>query len=176
MAAVALVEACFAASAFFISLRAKRLRYASLLPEATRQGFFSVAGFVFGVSAVTRAGGVACGAGVGVSSGIVSSGCVAIMYIFLFLKFTRFLLDSCQFSPSFLPGSFKIPASLANFIKALEWIAFAVSPWVCGRVQSYQDWLLRLTSKLDVFCCDESDIGQRQPAPAPQSKAPSKGG
>ena len=78
--AVALDEACFAASAFFFASRARRLRSASLLPEATRPGFFSVTGFVFGGSAVTRAEGVAC-AGAVVSSGIVSSGCVAIVYI-----------------------------------------------------------------------------------------------
>ena len=77
---MALVEACFAASAFFFASRARRLRSASLLPEATRPGFFSVAGFVFGVSAVTRAGGVAC-AGAVVSSGIFSSGCVVIVFI-----------------------------------------------------------------------------------------------
>ena len=40
---------------------------------------------------------------------------------------------------------------------------------------SHQVWLLRRSFKFDVFG-DESGIGQRQPAPAPQSKAPSKGG
>ena len=42
--------------------------------------------------------------------------------------------------------------------------------------KSHQVWLIRLLFKLDVFGSDESGIGQRQPAPAPQSKAPSKGG
>ena len=68
----------FCASACFFASRAKRLRAASLLPEATRPGFFAVAGFVFGTSEVTRSGVVA---GVTVSSGIVSSVCVVIMYI-----------------------------------------------------------------------------------------------
>ena len=44
------------ASAFFLASLARRLRSASRLPEATRPGFFSVAGFVFGGSAVTRSG------------------------------------------------------------------------------------------------------------------------
>ena len=67
--------------AFFLASLARRLRSASLLPEATRPAF--LAGFVCGGSAVTRAGagefgGV--GAAVG-SSGIVSSGVAAIGYI-----------------------------------------------------------------------------------------------
>ena len=77
---MAVVEACFAASAFFFASRARRLRSASFLPEATRPGFFSIAGFVFGRSAVTRAGGVACASAI-VSSGLVSSDRVAVMYI-----------------------------------------------------------------------------------------------
>ena len=66
----------------FFASPAKRLRSASLLPEATRPGFLAVAGFVFGTSEVTRSG-VAAGAtaGVTVSSGTVSSVCAAIMYI-----------------------------------------------------------------------------------------------
>ena len=36
------------ASAFFLASLARRLRSASRLPEATRPGFFSVAGFVLG--------------------------------------------------------------------------------------------------------------------------------
>ena len=89
---MALVEAGFAASAsaFFLASLARRLRSASRLPEATRPGFFSVAGFVFGGSAVTRAGVVA---GAGVSSGIVSSGCVAIVSIGG-SKSSKFLRDS----------------------------------------------------------------------------------
>ena len=43
-------------AAFFLASLARRLRSASRLPEATRPGFFSVAGFVLGGSAVTRAG------------------------------------------------------------------------------------------------------------------------
>ena len=79
--AVAVVLLALAASAFFLASLARRLRSASLLPLATRPGF--LAGFVVGGSAVTRAGvgefgGV--GAEVG-SSGIVSSGCEAIVYI-----------------------------------------------------------------------------------------------
>ena len=54
---------------FFFASRAKRLRSASLLPEATRPGFLGVAVFVFGTSEVTR------------SSGIVSSGFASIVYI-----------------------------------------------------------------------------------------------
>ena len=54
--------------------------------------------------------------------------------------------------------------------------------WGVVLVQKYQVWLQRsrvvwlVLFKLDVFGCDESGIGQRQPEPAPQSKAPSKGG
>ena len=108
MAAVALVEACFAASACFFASRARRLRSASLLPEATQPGFFSVAGFVFGVSAVTRAE-VVAGAGAVVSSGIVSNGCVAIVHIFMFKNIfykvpTRFLPDSFKVRLRFLPA------------------------------------------------------------------------
>ena len=91
---MALVEAGFAASAsaFFLASLARRLRSASRLPEATRPGLFAVGGFVFGGSAVTRAGVVA---GAGVSSGIVSSGCVAIVYI-VGSKSTKFLQGSSQ--------------------------------------------------------------------------------
>ena len=87
LAVVLLALAVVAASAFacFLAPLARRLRSASLLPLATRPGF--LAGFVCGGSAVTRAGvdvgvgvGVVVGAGVG-SSGIVSSGCEAIVYI-----------------------------------------------------------------------------------------------
>ena len=60
--------------------RAKRVRSASLLPEATRPGLFAVAGFVFGTSEVTRAG----VAGATVSSGIVSSVRVVIVSIYFF--------------------------------------------------------------------------------------------
>ena len=67
----------FCASACFFASRAKRLRSASLLPEATRPGFFAVAGFVFGTSEVRRAG----VADATVSSGIASSGFTSIMYI-----------------------------------------------------------------------------------------------
>ena len=74
------------ASAFFLASLARRLRSPSRLPEATRPGFISFAGFVFGGSAVTRTG----VGGVSVSSGIVSSGCVAIVYIGV-LKLARFL-------------------------------------------------------------------------------------
>ena len=91
---LAVAVAGLAASAFacFLASLARRLRSASLLPLATRPGF--LAGFVCGGSAVTRAG-VGVGVGVGVagvgefgrvgagvgSSGIVSSGCEAIVYI-----------------------------------------------------------------------------------------------
>ena len=83
LAVVLLARAVLAASACacFLAFLARRLRSASLLPLATRPGF--LAGFVCGGSAVTRAGvgvGVVVGAGVG-SSGIVSSGCEAIVYI-----------------------------------------------------------------------------------------------
>ena len=88
LAVVLLALAVLAASACacFLASLARRLRSASLLPLATRPGF--LAGFVCGGSAVTRAGvGVAgvgefggVGADVG-SSGIVSSGCEAIVYI-----------------------------------------------------------------------------------------------
>ena len=138
------------------------------------QGFFPLRALF---SAVTRAGVVACCAGAVVSSGIVSSGCVAIVYIEGFKIY--------KVSARFLPDSFKISFRLANFIKAFEWIAFAVSAGVCGRwcrFKSHQVWLQKsrvvwlVLLKLDVFGRDESGIGQRQPAPAPQSKAPSKGG
>ena len=83
--ALAVVVAGLAASACacFLASLARRLRSASLLPLATRPGFLE--GFVCGGSAVTREGvgvgvGVVVGAGVG-SSGIVSSGCEAIVYI-----------------------------------------------------------------------------------------------
>ena len=67
----------FCASACFFASRAKRLRSASLLPEATRPGSLAVAGFVCGTSEVTRSG----VAGATVSSGIVSGVYAAIMYI-----------------------------------------------------------------------------------------------
>ena len=67
----------FWASACFFASRAKRLRSASLLSEATRPGFFAVPGFVFETLEVTRSG----VAGEKVSSGIVSSVCVVIMYM-----------------------------------------------------------------------------------------------
>ena len=47
---------CAVVLAFFLAYLARRLRSASHLPEAMRPGFFSVAGFVLGGSAVTRAG------------------------------------------------------------------------------------------------------------------------
>ena len=53
---VCAVALAASASAFFLASLARRLRSASRLPEATRKGLFSVAGFVFGGSAVTRAG------------------------------------------------------------------------------------------------------------------------
>ena len=58
----------------FFASRAKRLRSASLLPEATRTGFLAVAGFVFGTSEVMFLLVV-------VTSGVVSSACASIMYI-----------------------------------------------------------------------------------------------
>ena len=74
------------ACAFFFASRARRLRSARLLPEATRPGFLAVAGFVcFGASEVTRPGVVGATAGATVSSGIVSSVCAAIMYIYIYL-------------------------------------------------------------------------------------------
>ena len=76
LASVVVLVVVFCASACFFASRAKRLRSASLLPEATRPGFFAVAGFVFGTSEVTRSG---VAAGVAVSSGIASSVCDAIM-------------------------------------------------------------------------------------------------
>ena len=88
------------ASAFFLSSLARRLRSASLLPLSTRPGF--LAGLVFGGSALTRAGvgefgGV--GAGVG-SSGIVSSGCEAMVSILRCSEFykvpVRFLSACCK--------------------------------------------------------------------------------
>ena len=79
------------ASAFVLASLARRLRSASLLPLSTRPGFL---GFVFGGSAVTRAG-----VGVG-SSGIVSSGCDAMVSIFRCSEFykvpVRFLSDFCK--------------------------------------------------------------------------------
>ena len=67
----------FCASACFFDSRAKRLRSASLLREATRPGFFVVAGFVFGTSEVMFLLVVS----VVVSLGIVSSGFASIVYI-----------------------------------------------------------------------------------------------
>ena len=69
----------FCVSACFFASRAKRLRSASLFPEATRPGFLAIAGFVcFGTSEVARSG---VAAGATVFSGTVSSECAAIMYI-----------------------------------------------------------------------------------------------
>ena len=68
---------CASACYFFFAARAKRLRSASLLPEATRPGCLAIAGFVFGTSELTRSG----VAGVTVSSGIASSGFASIVYI-----------------------------------------------------------------------------------------------
>ena len=75
----------------------------------------------------------------------------------------------------FLGDSWEIPVRLTNNIHALEWVAFTVSAgsWWC--VVDHQVWLLRLFLKLDMFGRDEGGIGQCQPAPAPQSNAPSKG-
>ena len=133
--------ALFEAAAFFLASLARRLRSASRLPEATRPGFFSVAGFVFGGSAVTRAGVGEFGGVGGVSSGIVSSVCVAIVYIGG-SKSSKFLRDSFKVAARFLPGFSKVAATwwclleqdhLANYIQTLEWVAFAVSAGVCGR-------------------------------------------
>ena len=66
-ASVGVFEVGFCASACFFASRAKRLRSASLLPEATRPGFLAVAGFVFGTSEVTRSGVAGATAGVAVS-------------------------------------------------------------------------------------------------------------
>ena len=66
---------------FFFASRARRLRSASLLPEATRPGFFAVAGFVFGTSEVTRSGVAGATAGATVSSGTVLSVGFVIVYI-----------------------------------------------------------------------------------------------
>ena len=64
----------------FFASRARQLRSASLLPEATRPGLF--AGFVcFGASEVTRSGVVGVTAGAAVSSGIASSVGAVIVYI-----------------------------------------------------------------------------------------------
>ena len=61
---VCAVALAASASAFFLASLARRLCAASRLPAATRPGFFSVAGFVFGGSAVTRTGvGEFCGVG-----------------------------------------------------------------------------------------------------------------
>ena len=80
VASVVVLVVCFCASACFFASRARRLRSASLLPEATRPGFF--AGFVcFGASEVTRSEVVGVTAGAAVSSGIASSVCVVIVYI-----------------------------------------------------------------------------------------------
>ena len=76
-ASVAVFVGGFCASACFFAARAKWLRSASLLPEATRPGCLAVAGFVCGTLEVTRSG----VAGATVSSGIASSVCVAIVYI-----------------------------------------------------------------------------------------------
>ena len=67
----------FCASACFFAARAKRLRSASLLPEATRPDRLAVAGFVCGTLEVTRSG----VAGATVSSGIASNGFASIVYI-----------------------------------------------------------------------------------------------
>ena len=61
------------------------MRSVSLLSEATRPGFLSVAGLVFGTSGVTRSGVLAV-AGVAVASVIVSTGCASIVYIYKNLK------------------------------------------------------------------------------------------
>ena len=77
VASVVVFVVGFCASACFFASRARHLRSASLLPEATRPGFLAVAGFVyFGTSEVTRSG---VAAGATVSSGTVSSVCATIM-------------------------------------------------------------------------------------------------
>ena len=132
---MAVVEACFAASAFFFASRARQFRLASLLPEATRPGFFSVAGFVYGGSAVTRAGGVAC-AGAVVSSGIVSSGCVAIVYkgVLKIYNPTRFLPESFKHPARFLQDSCQLSQlhqrPRVDSLRRLCWVA-----WEAGLVQ-----------------------------------------
>ena len=73
------LQLAFVLRLVFFASRARRLRSASLLPEATRTGFLAITGFVcFGASEVTRSG---VAAGKTVSSGTVSSVCAAIMYI-----------------------------------------------------------------------------------------------
>ena len=95
----------FCASACFFASRAKRLRSASLLPEATRPGFLAVAGFVFGTSEVTRSG---------VPGATGSSGdglkwfCLHRVYIrFKKKNPVRFLSDSYQISTRLLSTSSK---------------------------------------------------------------------
>ena len=78
LASVMLFAGGFGASACFFASRAKRLRSASLFPEATRPGFLAVAGFVFGTSKVMF---LLVVAGATVSLGIFSSGFASIVYI-----------------------------------------------------------------------------------------------
>ena len=90
LSSVVVLVVGFCASACFFASRAKRLRSASLLPEATRPGFLAVAGFVFGTSEVTRLG-VAAGA-------TVSSGTVSCIY--------NIFKKTCKVPFRFLPDSF----------------------------------------------------------------------
>ena len=95
----------FCASACFFASRAKRLRSASLLPEATRPGVLAVAGFVFGTLEVTRSVVFAA-----VSPGIVSSGRASIVCIYKNLKNLK---DSCKIPTRFSARLF------VNFIKSI---------------------------------------------------------
>ena len=157
--ALAVAVAGLAASAFacFLASLARRLRSASLLLLSTRPGFF--AGFVCGGSAVTRAG-VGVGAGATVSSGIDSSGCEAIGYIWG--------SEFYKVPVSFLSASCHVLVQASHFIKAFEWITFLVSAGVRGGccVVQIQQVGLRFSLKLDVFGRDEGGVGQGQPAPA----------
>ena len=143
---VVLLVVGFCASACFFASRARRLRSASLLPEATRPGFLTVAGLVcFGTSEVTRSG---VAAGATVSSGTVLSVCVIIVYT-VYNVFKK----TCKVSVRFLLDFYKIAV---NFVNTFQWITVAISGWVCGCWPvRWCGWCL----KLDVFCCYEGSIG-----------------
>ena len=78
----------FCASACFFASRAKWLRSASLLPEATRPGFLAVAGLVFGTLEVIPSGVLAVVGAAAARSSFegVSSGCASIVCIYKNLK------------------------------------------------------------------------------------------
>ena len=142
------------ASDFFLASLARRLRSPAFCQTPRGRGSLLLRALFWG-DQPSHGQGPGVGAVTGVSSGIVSSGCVAIVYTVGF--------KICKVRVTLLQDCCEIRVRLANHIKAFEWVTFTISAGVCGCwrvIQGYQVWLLRLFLKLYVFGCDESCIGQ----------------